>query len=174
MSYMFYGAKVFNQNIGTWNFSSVKDISSILDNSGLTVETYNNTLNSLASSSTLPYGLTFGGNGLVYSPSGKTAHDTLCVEKGIVFDGDAFISTNVINKNVPFDFIVNAGSTFSLGDYTFPANQTLGYPPKQSYTLEKVPGTIPYTKLIFTVSGDRLPVVMDGPVKEIYYLTVQV
>jgi len=39
--------------------------------------------------------------------------------------------------------------------------------------LKKVPGEILYTKLIFMVTGNNLPVVMDGPVKETYYLTVK-
>lgn len=170
---MFVGAIAFNQNIGVWNFSSVQNIKGMLDNSGLTVETYNNTLQSLALSTTLPCGLAFGGSGLVYSPTGKTAHDTLSLEKGLVFDGDAFISTDVIRENVPFDFTVNAGPTFLTGDYTFPNNDTPGWPAQQTYTLEQVPGEIPYKNLIFTRTGTKLPVELGGPTVITYYLTVQ-
>ena len=174
MSSMFYTALSFNQNIGGWNFSSIQNIDGILNNSGLTAETYDNTLNSLASSTTLPSGLDFGGSGLVYSPAGKTAHDTLSVKKGLVFDGDAFISTDVIRKDIPFNFVVNAGTSFSTGEYTFPTGTVSGYPAEQTYTLENVPGKIPYEKLIFTISGDRLPVLLESTDTEItYYLTVK-
>ena len=92
---MFKYAKAFNQNIGYWNFSSVTNIENILDFSGLTTVTYNTTLNTLASSTTLPNRLTFGGYGLIYSPDGKIAHDYLSssIGKNLIFDGDAFIST---------------------------------------------------------------------------------
>jgi len=160
------------------NFSSVQNVKEILDFTGLTVETYNKTLDALASSTTLPSGLTFGGSGLVYSPAGKNAHDALSLEKSLVFDGDAFISTNIIRKDIPFNFAVNAGDTFSKGDYTFPGNKIPGYPAQQLYTLKNVPGKIPYENLIFTITGDRFPVLLKSiyefPLEITYYLSVSI
>ena len=173
---MFANATAFNQDIGVWNFSNVLNISNILDNSGLTTKTYNTILNSFALSTTLPKGLNFGGSGLVYSPDGKISHDYLSssIGKALIFDGDSFISSNIIQKNVPFDFTVNAGTSFSTGNYTFPANQIPGYPEQQIYSLSQVPGIIPYKNLIFKISGNILPVLLKNTnnLSITYYLTV--
>jgi surface protein len=174
MSFMFYNAISFNQNIGIWDFSSVKDISYMLNNTGLDTNTYNSTLNSLASSTTLPSGLYFGGLGLVYSPSGIESHNILSVNKSMIFSGDAFISTDVILVNKPFDFIVNVEQLGNEGlIFKFPFNEEIGYPATQSRLITN--GKLLYTNLIFTKSGNKLPCVLytDNTDTNItYYLNI--
>jgi surface protein len=170
MAEMFNGAKAFNQNIGIWDFTSVTDIRDILTNTGLDINTYNATLNSLASSTTLPSNLDFGGSGLVYSPLGFESHNILSVDKSMIFSGDAFISTNIILVNKPFDFIVNAERFFNEGRiFEFPFNQETGYPATQSRPITD--GKIVYTNLIFTKSGNKLPCILSNA-NITYYLNV--
>ena len=46
---MFTNAHTFNQNIGNWNISNVAYMTSMLDNSGLSTEHYESTMQSWAS-----------------------------------------------------------------------------------------------------------------------------
>jgi hypothetical protein len=88
----------------------------------------------------------------------------------MIFSGDAFISTNIIFVNTPFDFIVNA-EQFDDKEaiYEFPSNQETGYPATQSQPITD--GKLVYKNLIFTKSGNKLPCVLNN-VDITYYLNV--
>ena len=65
---MFTNASNFNQNLGNWNISAVLDLSSMLDNSGLSVENYDETLIGWSSQS-LQNNINLGAVGLFYCDS---------------------------------------------------------------------------------------------------------
>jgi surface protein len=62
---MFAGATSFNQNLGGWNISSVTTMESMLSNSGLSTENYDNTLTGWAAQ-TVESEVDLGADGLTY------------------------------------------------------------------------------------------------------------
>jgi surface protein len=78
MSYMFYGATAFNQSLGDWDISMVGDMEYMLDNSALSVDNYDATLNGWADiQQTKQSNVTLGAAGLYFSVVGQSAHDVL-------------------------------------------------------------------------------------------------
>ena len=177
MSNMFYGATSFNQNMSNFNISNITNIYGIygiFDYSGLSITNYNNILNGWAA---LPVktGLYFEGNGLVYSSSGLSGHNTLATKW--IFSGDAYISINPIYTNTSFTFIINAGDSdtfYQASDFTLSSNNLSPTISTKSFD-GTTPTTLVYSNLIFTTNGNKIPVVLngiDGDVNITYYLDV--
>jgi surface protein len=168
MILMFQGATSFNQNLGTWDISMVTILESMLDYTALSVTNYNSILNGWAAE-TVQSGLVFAGYGLVYSPTGETGHSTLAASYSWIFEADALVSTEIVTQGTSFNFTVNI-TYLEYGDYY------LVYSGKTTSTISySGAGTIPFTGLIFTENGNRLPVVLHGPSSSTYtyYLDVE-
>ena len=67
MSNMFYDAVAFNQNIGSWNISAVTNMISMLNNSGITTDTFDSILDAWAELETVQSSVTLGATGLTYT-----------------------------------------------------------------------------------------------------------
>ena len=76
MSYMFYQALAFNQNISTWNISSVTNMSGMFDSTALSTTNYDAILNGW-SALTVQAGVELGAATIQYSAAGAAAHNTL-------------------------------------------------------------------------------------------------
>ena len=72
----FQGATAFNQNLGRWNIEKVIFMSSMLDDSGVSVANYDSTLIGWASLPSLQNNVPFGAGGLSYC-NGEAARDSL-------------------------------------------------------------------------------------------------
>ena len=199
MSYMFSNSTAFNQDISNWNIPNVTEISSmfegatafdqdisnldisnitriygIFNNSGLSITNYNNILNGWSALSVQP-NLEFGGNGLVYSPSGLSGHNSLSTTHGWIFNNDAYISKDTINSNEQFNFtinITNSDTFYNPGNLTLSSNK-LRPTTSTIYFDGNTPTTIAYNNLIFNTGGNRIPVILDSLDNEVaitYYL----
>ena len=94
MNFMFYNATSFNQNIGNWNISAVTDMTKMLDNSGLTLFNYDNTLIGWAAQ-TPKMNVPLGAANLTYC-AGATARAILTSTYGWTVTGD------VLDCSLPF------------------------------------------------------------------------
>jgi surface protein len=84
---MFYGAASFNQSLGTWQIGLVTDIRNMLDDTALSVPSYDATLNGWAEQS-VQNGLTLGADGLLFSSAGAVARENLrCNSNWTIIDG---------------------------------------------------------------------------------------
>ena len=78
MRYMFFGASSFNQSLGAWDISAVVDMSYMLDDSAMSVDNYDATLNGWADIlQAKQSNVVLGAAGLYFSSNGSLAHDTL-------------------------------------------------------------------------------------------------
>ena len=78
MSYMFSGASSFDQSLGAWDISMVGDMEYMLDNSALSVDNYDATLNGWADIEQVKQrNVTLGAAGLYFSIVGQSAHSDL-------------------------------------------------------------------------------------------------
>ena len=78
MSYMFYQASSFNQSLGAWDINAVVLMSYMLDDSALSVDNYDATLNGWADIQQAKQpNVVLGAAGLFFSSNGVSAHDTL-------------------------------------------------------------------------------------------------
>ena len=78
MSFMFYDASSFNQSLGAWDISAVVDMSNMLDDSALSVDNYDATLNGWADTLQVKQSnVVLGAAGLFFTSNGSLAHDTL-------------------------------------------------------------------------------------------------
>ncbi|WP_313099606.1 BspA family leucine-rich repeat surface protein, partial [Epilithonimonas sp.] len=66
MSYMFYNASAFNQHIGSWKLNSNVILSNMLDNSGLDCTNYSSTLIDWAANPATPTGRSLTAAGRTY------------------------------------------------------------------------------------------------------------
>ena len=156
MSYMFYNASSFNQDISSWNVSNVTNMGNMFDFSALSTTNYNTTLNGWSNLNVQP-NLTIGCRGLVYSPNGLTGHDTLSNTYGWVFVGDAFVSTNTIYSYISFTLTVviqNGYNPYYSGSYILSSNDLS---PSSSNFYNDGNGTkiVVYPNVIFTSSGSN-------------------
>ena len=166
-----YNATSFNQDISSWNISNTSSVSDMLSNSFLSTTNYNKALNSW---SILTYtgdaeGLYFGGYGLVYSSSGAVAHyalTQLSPPYNWVFAGDAYVSENTIKVTIPFNLTINSPvanpdtetTYFQSGDYQLYYNSN---PFSSVVTYDNtVNNVIDFTNLIFSTTGNNLPLVL--------------
>ncbi|XOV91904.1 MAG: choice-of-anchor tandem repeat GloVer-containing protein [Bacteroidota bacterium] len=76
MRTMFYNAFSFDQSLGSWDMSSAALLTGMLDNSGLSVENYDNTLIGWSVKTLQTDFVTLGANGLIYC-NGADARDIL-------------------------------------------------------------------------------------------------
>lgn len=171
--YMFYEANSFNQDLSTWNISNNYSMNQMLSYSFLSTANYNNALNYWAQftySGYYYYPISFGGYGLVYSPASLDAHNTLSnatpPNANWIFFGDAYLSTDTIKKDTAFNLTINAPIEIpeyelvflQSGDYQLyyedaPFSLVVSYD-------NTVDSTIHFTDLIFSVTGNNLPLVL--------------
>ncbi|MEO0556269.1 MAG: BspA family leucine-rich repeat surface protein [Bacteroidota bacterium] len=104
---MFRGATSFNQNLGGWDVSSVRFMADMLDDSGLSLENYDNVLTGWNALPSLQNNVSFGASGLFYC-IGEAARANLIstygwfiVDEGqgciAVFDGNDISGPEIIN-----------------------------------------------------------------------------
>ena len=93
---MFSSAESFNQPLSTWDVSSVTNMTNMLDNSALSVDNYDATLNAWALLTVQP-NVTLGADGLTYC-AGETARQSLIdTHSWTIDDGSANCSAMTIN-----------------------------------------------------------------------------
>jgi len=80
MSYMFNKATSFNQSLGGWNIHSVTKMTGMLDGSGMSSQSYDETLAGWAGKGSTPDDITFGASGINYCNGG--AAKTALLNKG--------------------------------------------------------------------------------------------
>ena len=109
MSNMFEGASSFNQSLGAWDISAVVDMSNMLDDSALSVDNYDATLNGWADvlQAKQP-NVVLGAAGLYFSSNGASAHFTLTDPCGGIIPSNWQINdagldrSSLINNNQSF------------------------------------------------------------------------
>lgn len=131
MNGMFFRAASFNQYLGDWNISNVSSMNYMLNQSGLNVLNYSNTLIGWASLPSIQSNVTLGASGLIYSDYAKYARNTLTAATNnwtILQDIRApFISewrTTQINEQIQLPYWSAGGYTGTIdwGDGTFSNN----------------------------------------------------
>ena len=175
IAYMFNGASLFNQDISGFNISTVTSMDNIFDNSGLSTTNYNNILNYWASLS-VTSGLLPGGSGLTYSQDGSTAHNTLSsAPNNWVFNGDAYIPSDTLSINIPFNFTVNNNNIFSIPETITLTAPNLS-PPSSNFVYDGIsPSQFVFSNLRFTTGGTKTLVTLTGLTSGVtlnYYLDV--
>jgi len=91
LSGMFQNSTIFNQDLSSWNIEQVINMFNMLDNSGLSVENYDNTLIGWAFQQIQP-NVTLGALNLQYSSSGELARNFLINEpNNWTINGDSLI-----------------------------------------------------------------------------------
>jgi surface protein len=159
MGGMFQGANSFNQDLNSWNVSNVITFENMFKYTLLSTTNYNNILNAW-SLLTLQEGVNFTNFGLVYSPNGLTAHNTITDSYLWNFVGDAYLSTNILKTGDIFSLTINGISSFAYVGHYF----QLYYldSPFSSALLYNGSSTITFTNLTFTSSGNLTLVLKDN------------
>ena len=118
-------ATSFDKSLGLWNMGNVSSATGMLDGSGMSVASYDQTLIGWAGQSAgFPSGLNIGANGLLYC-AGEAARTTLINSNSWTFSGDALDpgcpvpilwdeveDTFVIQEEVPADLSENTFEVF--------------------------------------------------------------
>jgi len=159
MNNMFYGATSFNQDLSNWNVANVTSMTTMFNNSGISETNYNNILNGWDGLSVEP-NVTIGVLGLVYSPTGETAHNTLDNSPNSwTFLGDALVSTNTIVVGTSFNLTINVSTALlTIGNSyrMYYSTTALGSPITYSGS-----STLAFTNLTLSTNG-TLPVVLKN------------
>lgn len=108
ISWMFYGASTFNQQIANWNFSSITNFYSFITNNGYSYLEYSNFLQTLAQNNTLSNNLIIGVTGKIRlnDTNTNTAYSILTQSvayggKGlIIYDGGSYTQTTIDNNGI--------------------------------------------------------------------------
>ena len=79
---MFRRASNFNQNLESWDISSVNSMYRMFDNTALSIANYSNTLIGWNNLSNIPYGITLGASTLTYNDDGEIAKNSLISNNG--------------------------------------------------------------------------------------------
>ncbi|MGB0524502.1 MAG: BspA family leucine-rich repeat surface protein [Flammeovirgaceae bacterium] len=168
MESMFEGATAFDQDLGNWEVSNVMVMENMLDNTGLSLQNYDNTLIGW-SALTLQTGVTLGASGLSYC-NGSTARQALINNFSWTILGDIndcpkpFITTWQITAAGESITIPTQGAGYSYevdwGDGTvdtgFTGDATHTYATAGTYTVE-ISGDFP--NIYFNNSGDKNKIV---------------
>jgi surface protein len=129
---MFRGCSMFNQDLSSWNISNVNNMLNMLDNSALSVENYNNTLNSWSSQTVQP-NIELGAQGLKYSNNGKVGRDILTNEtNNWTIQGDSLL---ILLDGIIYDE-PNYLSIIGYDLSTFPVNGIVYLHPNAERILE--------------------------------------
>ena len=112
MTGMFESASSFDQSLGTWDIRNVLSLDFMLDNSGLSIESYDNTLAGWAALSPLQPSLNLDATGLQHCGNGVTAKNILENTYSWVIN-DAGISTDCPQISTTS---INNGSTADAGN----------------------------------------------------------
>ena len=99
MSNLFEDKETFNENIGNWDVSNVNNMLNMLDNSGLSVDNYNLTLNGWASQ-IVQQNITLGAEGLKYSSVGETGREILINDYKWDIKGDSDNNSIITIPNI--------------------------------------------------------------------------
>jgi len=92
MQNMFSGATSFNQPLGMWNIVSCSNMTGMLDNCGMDIPNYSNTLTGWVSQApNIPSGITLGATGREYDTPGSASRATLIADYGWTFTGDTYV-----------------------------------------------------------------------------------
>jgi len=92
MNSMLYNAQSYNQSLASWNISNVRHMSNMLNDSGLDVVNYSNTLigwADLAANSGVQLNVVLGANNLKYNDDGEIARQYLIDNFDWVITGDS-------------------------------------------------------------------------------------
>jgi surface protein len=116
MSYMFYGANIFNQNIGAWNTAAVKDMSSMFRN----VSTFNQNIGSWNTAAVKNMGSMFYGAS-AFNQNIGTWNTASLTDMSNMFAYASAFNQNIGSWNTAV--VTNMGSMFSIAS-SF--NQNIG------------------------------------------------
>ena len=152
MSYMFYRATSFNQDIGDWNVSSVTNMSNMFTNVTLAASKYDSLLigwNHL----TLQSNLIFNGGNSKYSAAAESARDNIRTSDGwTISDGGLFVPPSDLAG-----LTINQGSVdnTSVINYTASSGNILYYVVTQSSTeTPEVNSVRPSGTTLYLVNSD--------------------
>ena len=102
MRSMFDDAFAFDQNLGSWDMSAVTDVTRMLDNSGMSTTSYDQTLVGW-SSQTLQSGLSLDATGVAYC-AGETARDNIITTYSWTINDGGLDCSGVPALNLALDF----------------------------------------------------------------------
>jgi gliding motility-associated-like protein len=125
---MFSGATAFNQNLGGWDVSNVTNFNDMLNNSGLSIENYDNLLIGW-SSLTLQANRFLGAQGMFYC-SGEAARNTIITNFGWMFsdEGPGCIAVFEGNNTTGLQIIDGQAEPIDFGSINIsPGSKTLSF-----------------------------------------------
>lgn len=105
MDDMFDTALSFDQNLSSWDISSISNLRDMFRNSGLSCENYSSFLVGQANNSSLPSGISFRPNSLLYGNDAIAARNTLVNTKGWTITGDSPSGFNCLSVPLPVELL---------------------------------------------------------------------
>ncbi|WMN07245.1 BspA family leucine-rich repeat surface protein [Marivirga arenosa] len=136
MTLMFSGATAFDANLGNWDISSITNMSNMLDNSGLSTENYDLTLEGWATNGNIPSDIALSAEGLFYCAS-EEYRQQLINEYGWNITGDETCSI-AIQETMP---AVEATSVEKTTEIYITFDQEIEEIDLSGITLEDINGT---------------------------------
>ena len=141
MSSMFQGAGSFNQSVGSWTLNSAVSLTSIFTNSGLSCNSYSETLKGWAANPATPSGRSLEVNGRRYNPGATDARNHLVTVKGWTIEGDIAVDADCATPIAVTEFVTRWDlSTAGSGDTQLSFGVATSGPVSYTWT-EILPGT---------------------------------